>query len=85
MLLYTYPLIIMLIEALMARALPDPRRIAVFVAAFIGIVVAVGPDLSGASAFGVTLALFASLTCAVLYVVARAFPLATPRRCWACR
>jgi drug/metabolite transporter (DMT)-like permease len=69
-LLYTYPLIIIVIEAAMTRRWPPPLRIFVFITAFIGIVIAVGPSLEGASVLGMGLALFAGFSSAVLYVVA---------------
>jgi drug/metabolite transporter (DMT)-like permease len=69
-LLYTYPLIIILIEAVMTRRLPSTLRLGVFVAAFIGIAIAVGPDLAGAKVLGMALALCAACATAVLYVVA---------------
>jgi drug/metabolite transporter (DMT)-like permease len=72
-LLYTYPLIIILIEAVMTRTFPGPLRLGVFITAFIGIVIAVGPDLSGASVFGMGLALLAGFASAVLYVIAARF------------
>jgi drug/metabolite transporter (DMT)-like permease len=73
-LLYTYPLIIIVLEALVTRRWPGALRIGVFTAAFIGIVIAVGPDMAGASPLGMGLALFAGFASAVLYVVAARIP-----------
>jgi drug/metabolite transporter (DMT)-like permease len=69
-LLYTYPLIIILIEAFMTKRWPPALRLGVFIVSFIGIVIAVGPNLSGASAFGAGLALTAGFSSALLYVIA---------------
>jgi drug/metabolite transporter (DMT)-like permease len=68
-LLYTYPLIVIVIEAVISRRWPDPLRCGVFVTAFIGIVIAVGADLEGASFIGIALALIAGLATAILYVI----------------
>jgi drug/metabolite transporter (DMT)-like permease len=69
-LLYTYPLIIIVIEAFLTKRWPPSLRIAVFIAAFVGIVIAVGPTMEGASALGMSLALTGGLCSALLYVIA---------------
>ncbi len=69
-LLYTYPMIIIVIEAVLARRFPNLVRTLVFVVAFIGTVIAVGPSLSGASLLGISLAMVGSVGSAILFVLA---------------
>lgn len=68
-LFYTFPLIVMVVSSrLMGRWL-ERRQLGVFAAAFVGLVIAVGPSLGGISGWGVTLALLGAVSCAALFIV----------------
>ena len=67
---YTYPLIVIVADAIIKQQMPTMLRCCVFVAAFAGIVIAVGPQFEQASVTGIMLAGIASVACAALYLIA---------------
>jgi len=73
-LFYTFPLIVMGLGALIERRLPVPRQIGVFVIAFAGLVVAIGPSFAGLSGRGMVLAGLAAFACALLFMLAGRAP-----------
>jgi drug/metabolite transporter (DMT)-like permease len=66
---YTFPLILILAAPLTGSGRITPARIAAFAIAFAGILICVGPSLSGLDWRGVALAMTASLACAGLFEV----------------
>jgi drug/metabolite transporter (DMT)-like permease len=66
---YTFPLILILVGPFTGSGRITPARIAAFAIAFVGILVCVGPSLSGLDWRGLALALAASLACAGLFEV----------------
>lgn len=67
---YTFPLFVMLLSNRIARRRLSLTQIGVFIIAFCGLVLAVGPSLSGLAPLGVLFALFGALACAALFLVA---------------
>ncbi len=66
---YTFPLILILAAPFTGSGRITPARVAAFVIAFAGIVICVGPSLSGLDWRGVALAVAASVACAALFEV----------------
>jgi drug/metabolite transporter (DMT)-like permease len=66
---YTFPLILILMAPFTGSGHVTPPRVAAFVVAFAGILICVGPSLSGLDWRGVALALAASVACAALFEV----------------
>jgi drug/metabolite transporter (DMT)-like permease len=73
-LFYTFPLVVMGLGAGIARRWPVPRQIGVFVLAFTGLVIAIGPSLAGLSGKGMVLACLAAFTCAIMFMLAGRAP-----------
>jgi len=69
-LFYTFPLMVMVISNRLAGRWLDRRQVAVFLVAFAGLVLAVGPSLADLNLQGVSLALAGALACAGLFIVA---------------
>lgn len=81
---YTYPIIIVLLEPLLTPARFSLDRLAVALAAFLGVGLVVGPDLHGLDPRGLALALTASLAAAAQFFAGSACagtPLA-PKLLW---
>jgi drug/metabolite transporter (DMT)-like permease len=66
---YTFPLVLILIAPFTGSGRITPARVAAFVIAFAGILICVGPQLTGLDLRGVALAMTASLACAGLFEV----------------
>lgn len=66
---YTFPLMVMLATPFVERRPLSPRLIALFLVAFVGLVMALGPALGALNARGVAFAIAAALTNTVLYFV----------------
>lgn len=71
---YTYPVLIVVLEPLLTPARFEPRRLAVALAAFVGVAMVVGPDWHGLDPRGLLLALLASLAAAAQFFAAAACP-----------
>ena len=69
-LFYTFPLIVMVLSILFERRKPDPAEIGVFVVAFAGLLLAIGPTVSGLKPIGVVYALIGATACAFLFIYA---------------
>ena len=67
---YTFPLIVMLVSSRIDGRRLSLEQIIVFCIAFAGLLLAVGPSISGLSARGVTLAALGAITCAGLFILA---------------
>lgn len=70
-LFYTFPVIILLISPMIDGERITLARLGVFVVAFLGVVVVVGPSLSGLDLRGVLLALAASVSAAGMFFAGR--------------
>jgi drug/metabolite transporter (DMT)-like permease len=67
---YTYPLVVAFAQAALERRLPRPKEAALFVVAFAGLLLAIGPSFQGLDWRGIVLAATASLSAAALFIVA---------------
>ena len=63
---YTYPLLVLIVGAVQARAIPGPKRIVAFILAFVGLAAVFGPNFGGIDPLGVGLCIFAAV-CATVY------------------
>ncbi len=70
--LYTFPLIVLGVECVLLRQMPGPRRIGVFVAAFAGIAMALGPSFEALDWRGIALALTAGVGTVIMVFAGRA-------------
>lgn len=67
---YLFPLIVLAMEAVVARRFPGPGRILIFVMAFSGLAMAFGPDTSLLDPIGVAMALVAAIGAATYFWIA---------------
>jgi drug/metabolite transporter (DMT)-like permease len=67
---YTYPLIVILLTPYLDRVALSGRRWVVAIAAFIGVMLAVGPQVDALDPRGVALAFAGSLACAGMFITA---------------
>lgn len=65
---YTFPLVVLVYEAIRARRLPGPRRLATFAAAFAGLGLAIGPSFDTLNPIGMVLAFIGGLGTVVLFL-----------------
>jgi drug/metabolite transporter (DMT)-like permease len=70
LLFYLFPLIVLAVEAVHARRVPGPGRVLVFVLAFIGLVVAFGPDTAVLDPIGIAMAIVAAVGAATYFWIA---------------
>jgi drug/metabolite transporter (DMT)-like permease len=66
---YLFPLLVMLADAVRAREIPGPRRIAILVTAFAGLALVFGPSWGTLDPVGIALALLAALGATVYYLL----------------
>ncbi len=69
-LFYTFPLLLMLLSVRIEGRRLDARQIGIFIVAFLGLTIAVGPSFEHLSLRGAGYALFAACACAAMFLVA---------------
>lgn len=67
---YTFPLIVMVVSNRLEGRRLSPRQMAIFAAAFAGLMIAVGPSFDQLTLRGVTYALLAACACASMFILA---------------
>lgn len=68
---YTFPIIVLLAAPLMEGRKPSAMRWAIAVLSFLGLVVAIGPQLSGFNLIGIILAFLGAIGCAMQFFSGR--------------
>lgn len=69
-LFYTFPLMVMVLSILFERRWPDVAEICVFLVAFAGLLLAVGPSFAGLKPLGIVFALLGAVSCALMFIFA---------------
>ena len=65
---YTFPLTVLAISSIQERQFPQPRKIAAFLIAFIGLTLAIGTSLDVLNWTGVAFAVTASVGCTIIFI-----------------
>jgi len=63
---YTFPLVVLAIECIEERRMPGPRRLTIFIVAFVGLALALGPSFETLNPLGIGLAFLGGLGTVVL-------------------
>jgi drug/metabolite transporter (DMT)-like permease len=68
---YTFPILVLLAAPMIEGRIPGAKRIAISLLGFLGLVVAVGPQLSGLNFIGIVLAFLGAIGCAMQFFSGR--------------